>query len=306
MKSTVFIVNPRAGGGKAEQAWPGVVRKLEAQGLDYEVLTTQAQGDGTTLARKALKEGATTVVAVGGDGTIHEVVNGFYEDDRPLNPDARLGILPVGTGSDMIKTLGIPVSDDGAIAVLQRGQARAIDLARLSYVDPQGREVQRLFINIASAGLTGAVIDAMRHMPGFIGGSAAYMLASVTTLLTFKAFPLHLTVDGVDRPTEKAMMVVVGNGRYFGGGMHVLPQSQPDDGLLDVVILKEQSVPELLMNFPKLYAGTHLNLPFVELLKAKKVTLSGAQPLLVEVDGEQPGVTPATIEVMPQALQVLV
>jgi YegS/Rv2252/BmrU family lipid kinase len=305
MKPIVCIVNPRACGGRADNAWPIASRKLVRQGFEFDTLMTTAPGDGTRLARQAIAEGATTVVAVGGDGTIHEVVNGFYEGDRPLNPDARLGILLMGTGSDLIKTFGIPNTDDGAIGVLKRDQAHAVDLARISFLDAQGQPRTSYFINTASAGLTGAVIAKMRDLPGFLGGSAAYLVATVQTLIGYKAFPLQLTVDGVERPEEKAMMVVIGNGRYFGGGMKVLPQASADDGLLDVLILKEQSVPELLMNFPKLYAGTHMSLPFVESVRARKISIAGTQPLLLEVDGEQPGVTPSTFEVVPQGLKVL-
>lgn len=306
MTDTVCIVNPRAGGGRTAHTWSGLVHAFEKAGGSCDVRLTAAPGHGTLLAREALREGATTVIAMGGDGTIHEVVNGFFEDGQPLAPHARLGIIPRGSGSDLIKTLGIPADGKGAIARILAGRTRRLDLGRTTYMAPDRAKTSRYFVNSCSVGMTGAVMARMASLPAWLSGSPRYAAASVFTFFQFRAMACDIAVDGTPLPTDPALMVVVGNSRYFGGGMHVLPQAVPDDGLLDVMVLRERPVLELLLNFPRIYLGTHQNLPMVEMFRGRQVTIAAATPLLLEIDGEQPGTTPIAIEVVPHAIEVLV
>lgn len=306
MAEWVCILNPRASSGKSAQRWPAIARALEAAGIAFEARETSGPGDATRLAREALRAGATTVVAVGGDGTIHEVVNGFFDGETPINPAARLGIVPVGSGSDLIKTLGIPADAAGAIARLTRNEPMAMDLGLARFTNHQGQSELRYYINSASAGMSGAVLRTMAGLPRFVTGSAAYLLGSLLTMGGFRPFACRLAIDDQPEADHRALMVVVNNGRYFGGGMEALPKAEVTDGLLDVLVLKDRSLPELLVNFPKIYLGTHLTSPIVEWVRARRVAMMGGEPQLLELDGEQPGVTPATFEVVPKALQVLV
>lgn len=305
MSALVAIINPQSGGGRTAAAWPDLARRLASAGLEVEARLTSGPGDATTLTRRALTEGARTVIAVGGDGTIHEVVNGFFAGDVPLTTEARLGILPAGSGSDLIRTLGIPRSADGAVAVIAGGKTRAIDLGRATFTSHGGALETRWFVNTASAGLSGAVMQRMTELPPFLKGSLRYNLASVLTMATYNPPPVVIAFD--DQPGEEAhvLLMVVGNGRYFGGGMHVAPEALIDDGELDLVAIQSRPLPELLLNFPRIYAGTHLGLPMVDHGRGKRVAITGATPLLLEIDGEQPGRTPATFEVVPAALRVL-
>lgn len=304
MAGTVCIVNPASGGGQTGLRWPSLEARLTRAGLAFEVRVTRHAGEATALTRAALRDGADTIVAVGGDGTIHEVVNGFFEGETPLSPEARLGILPAGSGSDLIKTLGIPADADGAIARLTAGRTRRVDLGRAHYATDAG-EHACYFINTASAGLSGAVLARMRELPGFVTGSAAYMLGSLLTLLAFKPFALTLELDDGTSHATEALFVVAGNGRYFGAGMQALPGARMDDGLLDVVLLGPMPLWELLLNFPRIYAGTHLALPAVRHWRTRRLTVTTAAPQPLEVDGEQPGTTPARFELLPAALTIL-
>ncbi|MFP5500888.1 MAG: diacylglycerol/lipid kinase family protein [Candidatus Sericytochromatia bacterium] len=305
MEPLVCIVNPKSAGGRTERAWPDLARRLEAAGLPFTVRHTAGPGDGTRLAREAIEGGARTVVAVGGDGTIHDVVNGFFDGETPIHPEARLGILPAGSGSDLIKTLGVPRDAAGAIAVLARNEARRIDLGRVSYRAHEGGEVTRYFINTASAGMSGAALEAMAHLPTFLAGTAAYVVGSIQTILTFRGFDAAVRVDGESLAIDRAVMIVVGNGRYFGSGMKALPDAAIDDGLFDVLVIKERPLLELLINFPRLYAGTVNDHPMAVTARARRVAITGERALPVEVDGEQPGTTPMVLEMVPGALSVL-
>jgi YegS/Rv2252/BmrU family lipid kinase len=305
MSEIVAIVNPQASGGRTAARWPDLARQLEAAGIKATARLTTSPGDGSNQARQALLDGARLVIAVGGDGTISEVVNGFFEEGRPINPDAVLGVLPAGSGSDLIKTLGIPKDAAGAIAVLADGRTRAIDLGRATYLDHEGRERSRYFINTASAGLSGAVMDRMTRLPGFLAGAVRYNVASVLTMATYDPPVSRITVDGGDPREERVLLLVVGNGRYFGGGMHVAPEARIDDGELDLIAVQRRALPELLLNFPRIYAGTHMHLPMVETGRGKRLEVTATRPLLLEIDGEQPGTTPATFEVLPAALRVV-
>jgi YegS/Rv2252/BmrU family lipid kinase len=299
------IFNPRASAGRTGRRWPDIARRLAAAGFSVTAHQTAAPGDATRLAREALNAGAQTIVAVGGDGTIHEVANGFFDDGRPTHPEARLGIVPGGSGSDLIKTLGIPSDVDGAIARLVAGHTRTVDVGRVSFIDHAGAEATRIYLNTASAGLSGVVLDRMRDLPGFLTGSAAYAAATLLSLGQFRPFACEVTLDDQPADTYRALLVVMANGRYFGGGMEILPDASMDDGLLDVLVAKDRPLWELFLNFPRLYTGTHLDSPIIASMRARRVRLDSAAPLLLEVDGEQPGVTPATFEVLGAAMRVI-
>jgi diacylglycerol kinase family enzyme len=150
------------------------------------------------------------------------------------------------------------------------------------------------------------VLDKMNHLPGILRGAVRYNVATVLTLAGYRPKPFTVTVDDGEARSGRAMLLVIGNGRYFGGGMHVAPEARIDDGELDLIALQARPMPQLLANFPKLYAGTHLSLPMVEHGRARRIVIDGDVRQLLEIDGEQPGTTPAAFEILPGALNVLV
>ena len=283
--------------------WPELRRRLEGAGFTIDERPTRAPGDATTIARDTLREGADTIIAVGGDGTIHEVANGFVEGGAPIRSDARLGILPCGSGSDFIRTLGLPADAAGAIERLAHGASEPIDLGKATYSSPSGSRESRYYVNSASVGLSGAVLATLATYPEAFSNSIGYMLASVSTMATYRPERMAVTADDTEYPTEPLMMAVVGNGRYFGGGMHVLPRAKLDDGLLDVLLLRDRPFWELLVHFPRLYAGTHLDLDMVRWSPAKRARIEGTG--LVEIDGEQPGRGPVDFEILPGAIRII-
>lgn len=304
MTRAVCVVNPHSGGGRTGARWPAIAQRLQAAGLACEPRFTTKPGEGAQLAAAALREGAELVVAVGGDGTVHEVVNGFFDGATPVRPGARLGVIPAGSGSDLIKTLGLPADPAAAVDRLARGTERVIDLARVSYHDLNGAPAQRLSINIASVGMAAAVLEKMATLPGWVHGQARYALGSLLSFADLRPFELTWRVDGVEQPRTRALILAVGNARYFGAGMHMMPQAVNDDGLLDAVVVAERPVWELLPAFARVYAGTHLELGLCSSARGRRIEIDADAP--VEIDGEIAGRGPAVIEVVPGALRVVV
>lgn len=303
MTRVACIVNPLSGGGRTGARWPAVARRLSELGLACEPRFTTRPGEGAALAAAALREGFELIVAVGGDGTVHEVANGFFDGEAPIRPDARLGVIPAGSGSDLVKTLGLPADPLAAVERLVHGAPRALDLARVTFRGPDGQETQRWSINIASVGMPAAVLEKMATLPGWVHGQARYVLGSLLAIADQRPFALTWRVDGEAMPSKRALFVAVGNARYFGAGMHVLPQALQDDGQLDVVVLEERPVWELLAAFPRIYAGTHLDLAMVTSARGRRVEIDADAP--VEIDGEIAGRGPAVFEVVPAAIRVI-
>jgi diacylglycerol kinase (ATP) len=298
----VLIANERAGRGGVGKCLPEVRRHLEARGLAYEVRTTGGAGDGTRLARAALREGARFLVAVGGDGTIQEVVNGMIENDRPVKPDAVLGVIAAGTGSDFIRTFGLPNLPGHAVVHLDGPEAFPIDIGKVTY-EQNGEAAVRYFPNIAEVGLGAAALARAHRLPRVLG-PMVYLVAFWLTVRKFKA--AMVKVDLVDKTYEGWMNnLVVANGQFFGGGMKIAPKAAPTDGLLDIQI-EHARKREAIALMPKVYKGEHL--PHPDILEAKRVRVSitSDPPLPVEADGEVLGTTPATFELLRNAVNLKV
>jgi YegS/Rv2252/BmrU family lipid kinase len=308
MPSTVLVVNPRSAGGKTERRWPQLRQViLEAYG-PFEERFTKAPGDGTELARQALRDGALAVVALGGDGTINEVVNGFFDGDKPINPTATFGVLPSGSGGDFVKTLGTP-KDLRAAATLLKSEPKPIDVGRLSFIASDGSRASRHFINISSFGMSGLVDRYVNRSSKPLGGTMTFVLATLRAGTHYKNANVRLTLDGRPPKEGKIYTVAVANGRYFGGGMKVAPEARLDDGLFDVVTLGDYGFSDLLLRGLDVYSGKHIHGPKVTVHRARRVEAEpldgdGSAEVLIDVDGEQPGRLPATFELLPGALRV--
>jgi YegS/Rv2252/BmrU family lipid kinase len=303
MPSTVVVVNPRSAGGKTERRWPQLRQIIHEAYGPFEERFTQAPGDGTTLAREALKAGAELVVALGGDGTINEVVNGFFDGDTAL-PGA-FGVLPSGSGGDFVKTLGT-AKDLRAAAAQLKGAPKKIDVGRLTFTAHDGSEQRRYFINITSFGISGLVDRYVNQSSKPLGGTVAFALASLRAGTQYKNANVRLTLDGRPPKDGKIYTVAVANGRFFGGGMKVAPEARLDDGLFDVVTLGDFGFSDLLLRGLDIYSGKHVTNPKVTIHRARRVEAvpTNGEEVLLDVDGEQPGRLPATFELLPQALTV--
>ena len=298
----LLIVNPKAGRGKAAAAMPEIETCLARRGLDYEVVYTREAGDAAEVAGEAARAGMALLVAVGGDGTIHEVVNGMIQDDRPIHPEATLGVVATGTGCDFIKTFGIPSMAPHAVAHLDGPDRFPIDIGKVTF-EVDGRRESRYFPNIAEVGLGAAVVARAAKLPGWLGPTV-YPAAFWLSLRGHRT--TQVKVDLVDRTYEGPMNnLVVANCQFFGGGMKIAPRAAPTDGLFDVQI-EHARKREAIALMPRIYKGAHL--PHADITEAKRARLSitSERPLLVEADGEVLGHTPASFEVLRGAIHLKV
>ena len=298
---TVFLVNPAAANGATGRRWPEIAHQAAGVGLEGDALLSEHRGHLGQLAREAALGGARLLVVVGGDGALNEVANGLAGlDEAPA-----VALIPRGTGGDFGRTFGIPNDVSGAARIAIDGETKTIDLGRLTYRAWDGREAEAVFANVASAGMSGAIAQRANDTSKALGARVSYLWATFAVFAGWSAVETHLVVDG-DSRSGRMFDVIVANGKYFGGGMKMCPDATPDDGLFDVVTIGDVTKRDLVMTMPKIYRGTHLPHPKAEALRGRVVTIETDEPVPIELDGEQPGTTPARFEVLPGALRLRV
>ncbi len=244
-------------------------------------------------------------MTVGGDGTVSETVNGFFDGGEPVETAAELAVVMRGSGCDFARTFRIPKRTDAALDVAAKGATRTVDLGRVTYTAHTGGEETRLFCNISSAGLTGEVAERVNRSGKPLGATVAFAWGAIATFFGHRNSRFRVRIDEreIDQVSNN---VIVGNCRYFAGGMKILPMAEPDDGMLDVLVWGDVGKLDLAMNLHRLYRGTHVNHPKGDFSRAVRVVVEPEAPLPIEADGEQPGVTPATFEVVPAAIRLRV
>jgi len=298
---TVFLVNPASANGSTGRRWPELARRAAAAGLEGATLFSERQGHLAELAREAALDGAELLVVVGGDGSVNEVANGL----AGLGRQPEVAIVPRGTGWDFSRTFGIPRKVDDAVHVALEGDVRTIDVGRASYRAWDGSDATTSFANVASAGMSGAIAQRANETTKALGGKASYLWATFAVFSGWEATEIEVAVDG-ERRAGPMFDVVIANGRFFGGGLEICPEAEPDDGLFDVLTIGDVTKRDLVQTMPKMYRGTHLPHPKAELLRGSSVTVTSETPLPIELDGEQPGTTPVTFEVAAGALRLRV
>ena len=305
---TIAIVNPHAGNGRTEKLWPNIESALKQSIGTFQTEHTSCKGDATILTRKALEEGATRVIAIGGDGHLNEVINGFIENDVSLYPDAILSFVMSGTGCDFQRSLVVSSKWETAVAKLKDAPIRQIDVGKVSYTAPDKTTQIRYFDNIASFGLSGAADHYIDNssLGKYFGGTVLYLWATIKTVFTHPNQTIRYRIDDGQQEEICSRLCLLANGRYFGGGMHAAPEAELDDGLLDLLMLKEISLLKFLWHLPKIYMGTHLKLPVVYFQKVRKFTAVSSEHVILDIDGESPGFLEATFEILPKVLKLQV
>lgn len=320
---TFVIANPAAGAGSVKEEWPLIERLLRANLPELDFAFTEGPGHATLLAREALRNGWEMVVSVGGDGTLNEVINGFYDrpdpedfftlcDDgwivttdqtpTPINPDAVLGLLPMGTGGDFRRTLGLMGGMADNVEHLRGQHTRPIDLGQLAYVDHKGALACRFFINIACAGQGGLVDEYANKSWKGLGGTMSFLVATFRAFIKYKNADLEVRIDDTTEFREKILNLIVANGAYFGGGMWIAPGAQPDDGAFQVVSMGDFTRLRQFKVLPSIYSGTHLSFREIDRYRATEVAARAVDSelsVLLDLDGEQPGQLPARWVIRP-------
>lgn len=288
----VVIVNPTAGRGRAGRQVGEIRRLLGPKASDWVWLHTRKRGDGEVLARSAAEAGTRLVVAVGGDGTLHEVVNGV------LGTGAAVGLIPFGTGNDLARALGLFGSLETACRALTEGVTKQIDVG---VIEGLGTDGPRHFLVLAGTGFDARTAQTVNAGIRGLSGPLAYVWGAVLTLKQFTPFALTLTLDGETRRTE-AMFVSFANAPTTGGGMLIAPGAAVDDGCLDICLVETVPKATLLFQLSQVFSGKHVLHPAVTMLKAQSVTVEADPPQPLLIDGEVCGTTPATIKLLPGAL----
>lgn len=294
-----FLVNPASGNGATGRRWPELARRASALGLEGETFFSERPGHLIELARAAVDSGARLVVAVGGDGTLNEVVNGV------AGRDVDLATIPLGTGMDFGRTYGIPKKFDDAVRVALSGDVRTIDAGRVTYRTWAGETAERYFANVSSVGMSGAVAQRANGMSKALGGKVTFFYVLTRVFLEWQNTEVTVRLDDTERH-GRMHDVIVANGVWHGGGMKLAPDAAPDDGQFDVVLIGDVSKADFLTTAPKIYKGRHVHHPKVEVLRSKRVEVDAPVQLPIELEGEQVGTTPATFEIAPGALRVRV
>lgn len=303
----VAILNPRAAGGKTVRRWPEFARAIEARLGALETRETVRPGHAAELAREALRSGVETLIAVGGDGTVNEVVNGFFDDDKPVRQGARLGYVPMGTGGDFQRTLQLPTAPQAVAECLASGKVWPIDVGKIRLVGHDGAPVERYFVNLASFGMGGDVsIKAKNCWATELNGKLAFLWATFAVFFQYGGKAVSLRLD--DEPTRSFTItnIAIGNGCYHGGGMHPCPRAVLDDGLLEVTTIDRLNWFELIRDLRILYSENVYVHPKVRHFRAKRVVAESDEITRIEVDGEALGRLPLEATVLPRALGLLV
>ena len=295
----VLIANPNAGRGTVSKALPRVENVLRNKNLAYRIVRTTHPGHATEAARQALSDGERYLVAVGGDGTVHEVVNGMVRDGGPVAADAVLGVVAAGSGCDFVRSFGLAGDAAQAAERLTGDRVRTIDVGTVTCADG----TTRCFVNIAEAGLGGAVVARAANLGKLLGG-ARYAAGFWLTLPRFRPAAVRLDANG-QYHAWRAFNVVVANCRFYGGGMQISPNSDPGDCLLDILVMTGPKS-DSFTTLPKVYKGAHLPHRNIAELRAARLTIEAEPGFQVEADGELLGMTPASFGIIPGAIRLKV
>ena len=301
----VFVVNPNAGNGVTGREWPRIWAKARDRLGSFETRMTSRPHDAIRLTRGAVASGAETVVCVGGDGTLNEVINGLMDDHEPIPPAVRLGYLPRGTGCDLCRSLTIPRDLHKAFDNILNGRSRPMDIGRMTYREHTGQRTARYFHNVLSFGLGGEVDDRVNRTTKALGGFVSFVWATLLSILLYEKKRIYLQVDDQFEGEITTWNIAVANGQYHGGGMWVAPGAALDDGLFQVTVIGDLHLSEVFQHLPKLYTGKIYEVSKIKKLAGRRLIATSSEPVLIDMDGEQPGRLPVAVEIVPSALEIL-
>jgi diacylglycerol kinase (ATP) len=291
VRNTCIILNPSAGGVRDLDEVVALLGRLP----DAEIRPTNKPGSAARFARTALRKGCELIIAAGGDGTLNEVVNGIGENLGA----AQVGLIPLGTGNDFARSIGVPTDLEAAIDLIRAGTTRAVDLVRVS------SDELRYFVNVSAGGFSGLVDEKLTPEMKKTWGPLAYLRSAAAAWPDLRAYRTTLAFDDDESLMLELYNVVVANGRYVGGGTLVAPEAEIDDGLLDVVLIPKRPAPELAVAMAQIALGTHLSNKTIVFRRAAKLTVNSKPGMWFNVDGELVGNEPARFEIVPRGLRFI-
>lgn len=315
MSSTLVICNPIAGRGRVQAQWPAVEKALRETNLDFEAIATRAPLEAVDIAKSAATK-YEAIVGVGGDGTLHEIVNGLMQATAE-GETIPVGIIPMGNGDDFAKVLppeapigGQPFDWQLAVSKIARGQTQLFDVGKMQGDHPrfEAEGCPHYFVNGMDVGFGAHAARNFTTIPSVLKGFSAYLAAILKTMINYPILHLRIKLDDKQPFDQSTTMTAITNGRCFANGFWVCPEARPDDGLLDLMVADGVGRLTILRMIPKIQTGTHLHEPVIKMYRAKQVELDSQAPLLVEADGEIPYLEThhIKIELLPKRMRVFV
>lgn len=303
-KEWMVIVNPKAGQGLATEFWEKIGQQLKQNLFDFQFYFTEKNGKTIEQTKKMIENGIENLIVIGGDGTLHEVANGIMLQNRIPSTAVHLGIIPIGTGNDWIKTMNIPNNISEAINIIKNGNRIFQDVGCATYhIDSQVQK--RYFINTAGTGLDSIVVEKTNQQKNRSKSSTiAYFSNLLKAFYHYKPVQISIETDDGAKISGKMLSFAVGIGRYNGGGMLPFPNANPTDGLFDGVFINNMSKLKMVFSFQKLYQGTLNTVKETHCFKAKHISINAESPIFLEADGETLGYAPFTFDIIPKALGV--
>lgn len=301
---TAVIVNPRSANGRTGRDWPGIEARIREACAPEAVVHTERPGHATGLARELLDSGYLQIVSVGGDGTHHEIVNGFFRDDAPVNPEARMAILPQGTGSDLARSLQFRTLED-ALTALRAGAVRPIDVGRARFMSHNDRNTTEYFLNCAHIGFGGHVADRVNRTSKALGGFMSFLIGVLRGLASSKS-PVMTVTAGESCVSGRINDVIIANAQWDGGGMFVAPNAALDSGSFEVYVIDDLGIIAAVRNLHKVYKGRLMDRPdIVQHFRVQRIEAHSPERVLINLEGEQPGKLPASFEILPGVLNLV-
>jgi len=298
------VVNPNAGNGKGKKDWERISYLFEKSDISVSARFTERKGHAIEFTREAISDGYRKFISVGGDGTLNEIVNGIFTQDVCPTKDTVMGMIPVGTGNDWGRMFGIPLVYEGSVKVISDNKIMPHDVGTLTYFSADGQQ-KRYFMNIAGLGFEAVVVQKTnRQKDKGRSSQAVYFYNLLSSLISYRRPYINITIDGKTVST-KAFSVNVGNGRYCGGGMRQTPDALPDDGLLDITVIKDMGRLEVIKALKILYDGTILSHPKIDGYRSNNLKVTSETALYAEADGESLGHTPVEFGIVPGGVNVV-
>ncbi len=304
LKKSVAIINPTANRGRSKAIWNQIKPTLLGQGLCIREMFTEKPFHAQKLTSEGLYDGNDIVFAIGGDGTINEVVNGFFSNDKPINENALLGVVRTGSCSDFAKTLQDESKKLNSETIVYNKDVNAVDVACVTYQNDDGNELRRYFINVADVGIGATTVEKVEKTYKKFGGKLGFFLGTLATVARYKNKHFEVLLDNQIH-SDKYSAIIMANGKYFGGGMKVAPNAKLDNGLLNVITVGDLGKAEFIFNMLKVYSGKHLYHPNVKSYEAKNIRISAPDNFFVETDGEYFQGKTVEFSVLPKGIRVV-
>ena len=297
-----IVFNPAAAGGKAGENKNRILSELSGQfGNKFEFSVTLSGIDAERIAKEAAESGYDVIIAVGGDGTVNQVVNGILQSSGHRSSQTKLGIISFGTGKGFSQSLGLPKDIASQIKLIKNDVSRFVDIGKINF---EGKDSARYFINELQFGIGGKVNESISPLTKKMLGRFAFGFEAVKTLLNYKASEIKIEHEQISE-MENVIGVIIANGSYTGGGMKLTPAARLNDGLFDVLIIEDMPLTARFNSFSKIYSGRHIELPAFKLFRTRELRFSYGNGLSVESDGELIHGKCISSEVIPSALSII-